>query len=667
MSARLRDGIIATARAIGADPLDLATAISYETAGTFDPTKRGPTTQWGQHRGLIQFGEPQARRFGVDWSDPVGSQLGPNGAVANYFRASGFKPGMSGLDLYSTINAGAPGRYKASDANNGGAPGNVRDKWERQMGGHRAKARALLGGAGNDKLAGVMGGLRTRAQAIGTPTPADAPSASMPDMPAPWEHRAHASHTPDGLNIAPEQELGSVAEALLKRRIGGADGNISHPMELAGELFASLGAGVAKRRVTKANEASLQEAIMGAGLSTDDRATAQLAGTREGLIDVLRGRQQREQANAERAHQDQWRRFQAERQMARDGLSDERWNVTRQDRLDRQGVEDQRWNEGQRLQAERWGVEDGRWEQQFGATQANTAADNARADRSLELQEAAAERAAGAPISVGPNTTLLDPATNEPIYTPPVPAPEAPTPTTLQREYAQAVEQGFEGTILDYQQARKGAGFSVTTPDGTVVQQGGPGKLTEGQSKDQLFYRRAATSVGAIDQFADELTNPAYAAASTLGAPGNYMVSEGFQQGQQASREFLAAVLRKDTGAAVTPQEFALYAPMYLPQPGDGEAVIAQKSERRRIFLEGLRKGLGSAEGVVSDVPVPGAAPAPVAAGGQPALAGTANEAAVQQESTALLEKARAAIANGAPREAVIERLRGMGLNPEGL
>lgn len=142
---RLRRGIFETARAIGADPLDLATAISYETAGTFDPTKRGPTTQWGQHRGLIQFGEPQARQYGVDWNDPLGSQLGPDGAIAKYFVSSGFKPGMSGLDLYSTINAGAPGKYGASDANNGGAPGDVRNKWERQMGGHRQKAAALLG------------------------------------------------------------------------------------------------------------------------------------------------------------------------------------------------------------------------------------------------------------------------------------------------------------------------------------------------------------------------------------------------------------------------------------------------------------------------------------------------------------------------------------------
>lgn len=161
----LRDGIVETANAIGADPIDLATAISYETAGTFDPTKAGPTTQWGQHRGLIQFGEPQAQQHGVDWSDPMGSQLGADGAIASYFRSSGFKPGMSGLDLYSTINAGAPGRYSASDANNGGAPGSVADKWNNQMGDHRQKAAALLGGSYTPAAPQSSGGISIPAPA----------------------------------------------------------------------------------------------------------------------------------------------------------------------------------------------------------------------------------------------------------------------------------------------------------------------------------------------------------------------------------------------------------------------------------------------------------------------------------------------------------------------
>lgn len=148
-----RNGILSTASSLGVDPLDLATAISYETAGTFDPTKRGPTTQWGQHRGLIQFGEPQAKKYGVDWNDPVGSQLGPQGAVANYLRDTGVKPGMGLIDIYSAINAGGVGRYNRTDANNGGAPGTVRDKVENQMAGHRRNAEKLLGSNLNQDIA----------------------------------------------------------------------------------------------------------------------------------------------------------------------------------------------------------------------------------------------------------------------------------------------------------------------------------------------------------------------------------------------------------------------------------------------------------------------------------------------------------------------------------
>lgn len=146
MTPDIREGIISTAQALGISPADLATAISYETGGTFNPTEAGPTTQWGQHRGLIQFGEPQAQQYGVNWEDPVGSQLGPDGAIAKYLRDAGVQPGMGMMDIYSAINAGKVGRYGASDANNGGAPGTVADKVNMQMAGHRAKAEAFLGG-----------------------------------------------------------------------------------------------------------------------------------------------------------------------------------------------------------------------------------------------------------------------------------------------------------------------------------------------------------------------------------------------------------------------------------------------------------------------------------------------------------------------------------------
>lgn len=145
MAGELQHGIRATAQAIGMDPLLLATIMSYETGGTFNPTQRGPTTQWGQHEGLIQFGQPQAKQYGYNRADPINSQLGPNGAVAKYFTSNGWRPGMGALDAYSIVNAGAPGRYNASDANNGGAPGTVADKVNNQFAPHMQKAAAFLG------------------------------------------------------------------------------------------------------------------------------------------------------------------------------------------------------------------------------------------------------------------------------------------------------------------------------------------------------------------------------------------------------------------------------------------------------------------------------------------------------------------------------------------
>jgi len=141
MNAADRDALIASAGRLGTTPLDLGTVISYETGGTFSPSIRGGAGN--RHIGLIQFGIPEQRQYGASQDQSFGEQLG---AVERYLTDRGFKPGMGLLDLYSTINAGRPGRYNASDAGNGGAPGTVADKVNGQMAGHRAKASAFLGG-----------------------------------------------------------------------------------------------------------------------------------------------------------------------------------------------------------------------------------------------------------------------------------------------------------------------------------------------------------------------------------------------------------------------------------------------------------------------------------------------------------------------------------------
>lgn len=163
----LRAGILGAAQQLGINPVDLATAISYETAGRFDPNIAGPRTKWGQHKGLLQWGEPQAQKYlGGDFSIP--SQM--KGAVS-YLQDAGVQPGMGLKDIYSAINAGRVGRYGASDAAAGGAPGTVADKVA-GMGDHRAKAEALIGGQPMEIAAGPS-----------APTPAATPASAKIDAP----------------------------------------------------------------------------------------------------------------------------------------------------------------------------------------------------------------------------------------------------------------------------------------------------------------------------------------------------------------------------------------------------------------------------------------------------------------------------------------------------
>ncbi|SFI05887.1 hypothetical protein [Methylobacterium brachiatum] len=141
----IADAFRTTAAAIGARPEDLATVASYESGGRFDPAIRGGAGN--RYVGMFQFGPWEQQHYGVSQQTPAEQQIA---AAGRFLVDRGFRPGMSLLDMYSAINAGRVGRYDASDASNGGAPGTVRDKVEQQMEGHKAKAVALLGALGGN-------------------------------------------------------------------------------------------------------------------------------------------------------------------------------------------------------------------------------------------------------------------------------------------------------------------------------------------------------------------------------------------------------------------------------------------------------------------------------------------------------------------------------------
>lgn len=124
-----------------------------------------------------------------------------------------------------------------------------------------------------------------------------------------------------------------------------------------------------------------------------------------------------------------------------------------------------------------------------------------------------------------------------------------------------------------------------------------PGKLTEQQSKDLVYYNRGSQALAQLDKVgSDALASTADVAKSKIPGVGNMLVSEKFQQARQAGTNFLASILRKDSGAAITVPEEEIYGRIFLPQPGDGLAVLSQKTEARRQAMDAIRTGLGPAE-----------------------------------------------------------------------
>lgn len=120
------------AKELGTSPKDLATVISYESG--FNSKRWGG--KGGNYMGLIQFGPSERKQFGANDQQSFKEQMP---AVVRYLKTRGFKPGMGLLDLYSTINAGSPGRYNASDGN-----GTVRSHVARMQAQHAARVERFL-------------------------------------------------------------------------------------------------------------------------------------------------------------------------------------------------------------------------------------------------------------------------------------------------------------------------------------------------------------------------------------------------------------------------------------------------------------------------------------------------------------------------------------------
>lgn len=269
-----------------------------------------------------------------------------------------------------------------------------------------------------------------------------------------------------------------------------------------------------------------------------------------------------------------------------------------------------------------------------------------------------------------PREAQSAPQSAPPAFIPGTPKPDA-QPTPFQIE-----DQQMQRNRDARQQAQWEASHN---PDGSekpkIVSDGKP---TEYQAKSAGFLGRLMDAESTIANVPADSKD----ARSNVGQwfheamPGieNQFNSPERQSFDQAARNFIAASLRQESGAAISKEEYTNQYRIFFPQPGDGPELIKQKADARSQAIEGFKIAAGPlasrAEATVAP-PSAGQTNAPPSfAPGEPEM--KANTSGFKQEDDPALvqagvSKAYAAMLqqNTEPGQA-ITKLREMGVtDPE--
>ena len=190
------------------------------------------------------------------------------------------------------------------------------------------------------------------------------------------------------------------------------------------------------------------------------------------------------------------------------------------------------------------------------------------------------------------------------------------TPATdiMERERAQFDARKLQGNELGLQGddlTRFAATGQLTNPNE---------KVTNDQANAALFSRRMAAANDILKRPEIYQSGTGWGGAGNqiaAGIPivGNAMVSKEYQQNRQAQEDFINAVLRRESGAAISSGEYSHANRQYFPQVGDSPEVIAQKAANRENAMKGIlgaaapsfQKQFGTErdKGKANDLPAP--------------------------------------------------------------
>lgn len=198
-------------------------------------------------------------------------------------------------------------------------------------------------------------------------------------------------------------------------------------------------------------------------------------------------------------------------------------------------------------------------------------------------------------------------------------------------EYNFAKSQGYTGTFNEYQDEDANRKIQVAAasqnpdriltateaqalgvPFGTTANQA-YGKTitkppTEAQTREAVYAKRLGDTNPIIDTMESTISGMnsgsfAYQKMLEDTTVGNSFVSDDIKQIRQAERNFATAVLRRESGASISPTEFSTLEKQYFPRPGDDVKTLAQKKQNRATVEKEFVKAAGPAYGAEVSTP----------------------------------------------------------------
>jgi len=131
-------------------------------------------------------------------------------------------------------------------------------------------------------------------------------------------------------------------------------------------------------------------------------------------------------------------------------------------------------------------------------------------------------------------------------------------------------------------------------PIATAAKTEKPKEMSTSQAAVATYADRAYAANSAIGKYGKAGLSLEDQMKSMIPVYGNKLVSDDFQQLQQAQLNFVNAVLRRESGAAISDAEFTKAELQYFPKPYDNPGTLRQKKKNREDVMNGLAREAGS-------------------------------------------------------------------------